>query len=115
VRPAHGPGRGDRQLARPGRGEGLGRIQQPGQRRGQAPDRVLVELVVPAEVVQDPRARPLCLGVPLVVGQLQVADRPGTGGPHGRLHIGHASEATGRRPLGQIQSFPLVKLYIFPV
>ena len=54
-----------------------------------------------------PRARPLRGLVPLVVGQLQVADRPGTGGPHGRLHVGHALEATGARTLGQIRRLPL--------
>ena len=111
VRPARGPGRGDRQLARLRRREGLRGVQQPGQGRHQAADRVLVELVFPAEVVQHPRAGPLRVLVPLVVGQLQVADRPGTGGPHGRLHVGHAPEATGTRTLGQICRLPLA---VFP-
>ena len=62
VRAADRPRGGDRQLARLGRGEGLGRVQQPGQRRHQAPDLVLVDLVLAAEVVQDLRARPLRLG-----------------------------------------------------
>ena len=103
VDPAGRARRGDRQLARLRRGQCLRGVQQPGQGRDQAADGVLVELVLPAEVVQHPRARPLRLGVPLVVGQLQVADRPGTGGPHGRLHVGHAPEATGTRTLGQIR------------
>jgi hypothetical protein len=83
-------------------------VRQPRQRRDHAADRVRVELVLPAEVAEHPRARPACLRVPLVVGQLQVADRPGTGGPHGRLHVGHAPEATGTRTLGQIRRLPLV-------
>ena len=59
------------------------------------------------------RVRDRCASaIPLVVGQLQVADRPGTGGPHGRLHVGHAPEATGPAPLGQIRPFPLVDLCI---
>jgi hypothetical protein len=95
VRAADGPRGRDRQLARLGRREGLGGVQHPRQRRHQAPDLVLVELVLPAEVVQDPRARPLRPGVPLVVGQLQVADLPRTGGPHGRLHVGHARKLPG--------------------
>ena len=111
MRAAHRPRRRDRQLARPRRRQRLRGVQQPRQGRDQAPDLVLVDLVLAAEVVQDPRARPLRLRIPLVVGQLQVADRPGTGGPHGRLHVGHAPEATGPRPLGQIRSFPLV---VFP-
>ena len=107
VRAAGRPGRGNRQLARLRCRQGLGRVQQPGQRGHQAPDLVLVDLVLAAEVVQDPRARPLRRRVPLVAGQLQVADRPGPGGPHGRLHVGHAPEPTGRPPLGQIRLFPL--------
>ena len=111
VDPAGRAGGRDRQLARLRRGEGLGGVQQPRQGRDQAPNRVLVDLVLPAEVVQDPRARPLRLLVPLVVGQLQVADRPGPGGPRGRLHVGHTPEATGVRHLGQIRLFPLA---VFP-
>ncbi len=106
---------GDGQLARLRRGEGLGGVQQPRQRRDHAADRVPAELVLPAEVVEHPRARPACLRVPLVVGQLQVADRPGTGGPHGRLHVGHAPEATGTRTPGQIQRLPLVIFAELPV
>ena len=64
----------------------VGRIEQPGQRSDQPLDRVPVELVLPAEPVEDLRDRPAGDRVPLAVGQVQVADRAALGLPRRRLH-----------------------------
>jgi hypothetical protein len=76
-----------------GRGQGRPGLQQPGQTGHQPDDGLAVQFVFPAEVVQHPGARPLQAGVPLVAGQLQVADHAAARGPRRGLHVGHGPEA----------------------
>jgi len=80
VRAAVGPRLGELQAAVPGSGS-LARLHQPRQRRDQAADGVLVELVLAAEAVDHLRHRPALRGVPLVVRELQVPDFTGLGLP----------------------------------
>ena len=92
-------GLAERQLRQPALG-GLrvGRVEQPGQRSDQPLDRVPVELVLPAEPVEDLRDRPAGDRVPLAVGQVQVADRAALGLPRRRLHE-HRSRPYTLKPL----------------
>ena len=86
---AVGPRLGELQALARGGGHVAG-LQQPGQRRDQAADGLLVELVLTAEPVDHLRHRPALGRVPLVVGELQVADFAGLGLPHRGLHV-HSS------------------------
>ena len=85
---AERPGAAEGQLAGRGGGDRAGRVQQPGQRGDQPLDRVLVQLVLAAEGVQDLGPGDPGGGVPLVVGQLQVPDDLAVFGlARGRLHV----------------------------
>src|SRR5713226_7481543 len=77
-----------------------GGFQQPRQGGDQAPDRVLVELVLTAEAVDDLWHRPARRGVPLVVCQLQVPDLAVLGLPDRRLHV-HRSRDYTENPFPQ--------------
>ena len=88
---------GELQPRRGVRGQGLAGLQQARQGRDQAPDRVAVQLVLPAEGEQHLRHGPALDRVPLVVGQVQVPHRPGLVLPFGRPHI-HDSRPYGTRP-----------------
>ena len=57
-----------------GRGQGRFRVEEPGDGRDQALERLAVRGVLAAEVVDDPHRRPALLRVPDVVGELEVAD-----------------------------------------
>jgi hypothetical protein len=91
----------------PARAGGLrvGRIEQPGQRSDQPLDRVPVELIRPAEPVEDLRDRPAGDRVPLAVGQVQVADRAVLGLPRRRLHVHRSRPYTPEPPVSS--GYPL--------
>ena len=89
---AHRPRVEERQLRGGGGGERLRRLERPRQRADQPLERRPVELVLPAEAVEHPDPRVARLGVPFVVGELEVSDdravpRPPLRGPevHGYL------------------------------
>jgi hypothetical protein len=79
-----------------GRSQRISRIQQPGQRRDQPAHRVLIQLVFPAEAVQQFRHRPAGGGVPLVMRQVQVADLAALDLPGRRLHVHRSRDYSGK-------------------
>ena len=92
------------------RDERLARRQGPRQRADQAPDGVGVELVLAAEVVQDPDLRATGRLVPLVVGEGQIADLGAVAvAPPGRpqVHAGSVSE-----PIYQLQYHTRADVYL---
>jgi hypothetical protein len=91
---AAGPRPGERQARVRGGCQRAAGLQQPAQRRDEAADGVLVELVLAAEAAEDPRHRPPLACVPLAVRQVQVADRAGLGLPGRGLHVHVSSEIT---------------------
>ena len=56
------------------RRDGLGGLEEPADRRDETPQCLAVDLVRPTEVVDHLRHRRACHRVPLVVGELEVAD-----------------------------------------
>ena len=92
---AVGPGLGEHQPVRRGGGHQFRGIQQPGQRPDQPPDRLLVQLVLAAEAVQQLRHRPARGSVPLVVRKVQVADLAALDLAARRLHV-HRSRGYSR-------------------
>jgi hypothetical protein len=75
------------QVGAGGSGQGVGRVQQPGQGVDQAFDGGAVESVLAAEGVQQARHRASGDRVPLVVGQVQVAHGAVLGLPTTGLHV----------------------------
>ena len=95
---AVGAGLHEGQLHRRGRGQRLRRVQHPGQRDDQPADRVAVQPVLAAEVVEHPGPRPH-RRVPLVVRQLQVPHHRPVRVPARRRPQVHGPDLSAVRPV----------------
>ena len=90
------PRLGEAQLRRRGGDERLARRERPRQRADQAPDRIPVERVLAAEVVEHADLRAVGRRIPLVVGELEIADQRAVGGASGGGPQVHADMLLGR-------------------